>query len=321
MKMIVKICLSVSFVCWLATVTAQTNAAAFSNLLVKGIRGSAVTVTINGAESGKVLAGLSKLIAISKPGNLQLALLDEQGNRFDTAILITDKDANKTITIRFPDRNTQAPLVEAADEKDTDGDGVPDYKDKELFTQKNCLPVNNQGVGSCPDPSVRDLYNMVLALQARIESFEKQGKSGSVLSTLGASNKMAIDSSRQILNEMKTFVLQMQQQVAKARNEAQEAEQASTKAQMEAQQADLASSKAQMEANEADQAASKAEMKAQEATQAADRAKKAAETAEKIITKPTGNEMGSLEKDTKKNTRIDPIVQAGRKSNSKETKK
>ncbi|MCO6496694.1 MAG: OmpA family protein [Chitinophagaceae bacterium] len=35
---------------------------------------------------------------------------------------------------------------------DTDGDGVPDYKDKELITPTYCFPVDENGVGKCPDP-------------------------------------------------------------------------------------------------------------------------------------------------------------------------
>ena len=35
---------------------------------------------------------------------------------------------------------------------DTDGDGVPDYRDKELLTPQSCFPVNNDGVGVCPEP-------------------------------------------------------------------------------------------------------------------------------------------------------------------------
>jgi outer membrane protein OmpA-like peptidoglycan-associated protein len=36
---------------------------------------------------------------------------------------------------------------------DSDGDGIPDYKDKELLTSQKCFPVNNEGVGTCPEPS------------------------------------------------------------------------------------------------------------------------------------------------------------------------
>ena len=35
---------------------------------------------------------------------------------------------------------------------DTDGDGVPDYKDKELITPTYCQPVDADGVGKCPEP-------------------------------------------------------------------------------------------------------------------------------------------------------------------------
>ena len=35
---------------------------------------------------------------------------------------------------------------------DTDGDGVPDCRDKEKLTPQNCFPVNADGVGTCPEP-------------------------------------------------------------------------------------------------------------------------------------------------------------------------
>lgn len=44
---------------------------------------------------------------------------------------------------------------------DTDGDGVPDYKDKELVTPTYCQPVDADGVGKCPDPEC--CKNMVAA--------------------------------------------------------------------------------------------------------------------------------------------------------------
>jgi len=33
---------------------------------------------------------------------------------------------------------------------DRDGDGVPDYRDKELMTPSACQPVDSNGVGHCP---------------------------------------------------------------------------------------------------------------------------------------------------------------------------
>ncbi|MBS1783483.1 MAG: hypothetical protein JSS78_10490 [Bacteroidetes bacterium] len=35
---------------------------------------------------------------------------------------------------------------------DTDGDGVPDYRDKQLITPTECQPVDEDGVGKCPCP-------------------------------------------------------------------------------------------------------------------------------------------------------------------------
>ncbi|GGH59360.1 outer membrane protein OmpA-like peptidoglycan-associated protein [Filimonas zeae] len=41
---------------------------------------------------------------------------------------------------------------------DTDGDGVPDDRDKEVLTHMMCFPVNSSGQGNCPEPPCcRDL--------------------------------------------------------------------------------------------------------------------------------------------------------------------
>lgn len=39
---------------------------------------------------------------------------------------------------------------------DTDGDGVPDCKDKEKLTLQKCFPVDADGVGNCPEPACCD---------------------------------------------------------------------------------------------------------------------------------------------------------------------
>lgn len=45
---------------------------------------------------------------------------------------------------------------------DTDGDGVPDYRDKELLTPQKCFPVNEDGVGTCPEPACcKELRDML----------------------------------------------------------------------------------------------------------------------------------------------------------------
>jgi outer membrane protein OmpA-like peptidoglycan-associated protein len=51
-----------------------------------------------------------------------------------------------------PNTPSGAPVDSHGVSKDTDGDGVPDYKDKELITPTACQPVNNDGIGKCPDP-------------------------------------------------------------------------------------------------------------------------------------------------------------------------
>ncbi|GGH74658.1 outer membrane protein OmpA-like peptidoglycan-associated protein [Filimonas zeae] len=51
-----------------------------------------------------------------------------------------------------PNTPAGAPVDARGRALDTDGDGVPDYKDKELLTAQKCFPVNADGVGNCPEP-------------------------------------------------------------------------------------------------------------------------------------------------------------------------
>ena len=51
-----------------------------------------------------------------------------------------------------PNTPPGAPVDTHGVSKDTDGDGVPDYRDKELITLQNCFPVDEDGVGNCPEP-------------------------------------------------------------------------------------------------------------------------------------------------------------------------
>lgn len=69
--------------------------------------------------------------------------------------ILDDADADG-ITDQFdlePNTPSGSPVDSHGVSRDTDGDGVPDYKDKELITPTQCQPVDADGVGKCPEPS------------------------------------------------------------------------------------------------------------------------------------------------------------------------
>ena len=51
-----------------------------------------------------------------------------------------------------PNTPAGAPVDVRGKARDTDGDGVPDFRDKELITPTSCQPVDADGVGKCPCP-------------------------------------------------------------------------------------------------------------------------------------------------------------------------
>ena len=66
--------------------------------------------------------------------------------------------------------------------KDTDGDGVPDYKDKELITLQSCFPVNNDGVGTCPEPACcKEVKEMVSNLKTNSGSLCEIGELSTIV--------------------------------------------------------------------------------------------------------------------------------------------
>ncbi|MCW3121428.1 MAG: hypothetical protein JWQ38_920 [Flavipsychrobacter sp.] len=68
---------------------------------------------------------------------------------------------------------------------DTDGDGVPDYKDKQLITPTECQPVDADGVGKCPCPDgCKDMNNA--------------GKGGSACGNIGAGTILFTNNSNHI---------------------------------------------------------------------------------------------------------------------------
>lgn len=79
-------------------------------------------------------------------------------------VVLPDADGDG-ITDQFdlePNTPKGAPVDSHGVAKDTDGDGVPDYRDKEIVTQKSCFPVNNDGVGTCPEPACcKEIKDMI----------------------------------------------------------------------------------------------------------------------------------------------------------------
>jgi hypothetical protein len=68
--------------------------------------------------------------------------------------VLPDKDEDG-ITDQF-DKCPKTPAGVVVDARgcpiDSDGDGVPDYKDKQMITPTECQPVDADGVGNCPCP-------------------------------------------------------------------------------------------------------------------------------------------------------------------------
>ena len=85
----------------------------------------------------------------------------------------TDDDG---ITDQFdlePNTPAGAPVDARGRSKDTDGDGVPDFKDKELLTPQQCFPVNGDGIGSCPEPACcKEMKDLVANMKPVSKSVE-----------------------------------------------------------------------------------------------------------------------------------------------------
>jgi OOP family OmpA-OmpF porin len=98
------------------------------------------------------------------PNNFVYSELNSPKHMKLPKVVLPDVDGDG-VTDQFdlePNTPKGAPVDSHGVAKDTDGDGVPDYKDKEVLTQKSCFPVNNDGVGTCPEPACcKELRDMI----------------------------------------------------------------------------------------------------------------------------------------------------------------
>lgn len=97
------------------------------------------------------------------PNNFIYSELNSPKHMKMPPVVLPDADGDG-VTDQFdlePNTPKGAPVDSHGRAKDTDGDGVPDYRDKEVLTPLSCFPVNNDGVGTCPEPAcckeLRDL--------------------------------------------------------------------------------------------------------------------------------------------------------------------
>ena len=89
------------------------------------------------------------------PNNFVYSELNSPKHMKMPKVVLPDADGDG-VTDQFdlePNTPAGAPVDSHGRAKDTDGDGVPDYRDKEPLTPLNCFPVNNDGVGTCPEPA------------------------------------------------------------------------------------------------------------------------------------------------------------------------
>jgi opacity protein-like surface antigen len=81
--------------------------------------------------------------------------LADNKEKIKKGFAIKDEDGDGVINELDLEPNTPegSPVDTHGRALDTDGDGIPDYKDKEKLTQQKCFPVDADGVGNCPDPA------------------------------------------------------------------------------------------------------------------------------------------------------------------------
>ncbi len=89
--------------------------------------------------------------SISKYGTAKLVLLRHTKTIPMPALQDADQDGIPDQLDLEPNTPEGADVDSHGRALDTDGDGMPDYKDKEKLTLQKCFPVDSNGVGRCPE--------------------------------------------------------------------------------------------------------------------------------------------------------------------------
>ena len=113
-------------------------------------------------------------------------------------ILLVDSDGDGVPDQFDLEKNTPkgAPVDSHGVARDTDGDGVPDYKDKELLTPQKCFPVDNDGIGTCPEPACcKEMKDLIANMKPVEKSSVPECTIGNLLSVqfMKASAKLSKD--------------------------------------------------------------------------------------------------------------------------------
>jgi OOP family OmpA-OmpF porin len=146
----------------------------FGNDFLDGVRGgnsgditnqATVRLNINLGNPAKRVQPLWWL----NPNNFAYSELNSPKHMKMPKVVLPDADGDG-VTDQFdlePNTPAGAPVDTHGRALDTDGDGVPDYRDKELLTPANCFPVNNDGVGTCPEsPCCKELRDQIANMKA-----------------------------------------------------------------------------------------------------------------------------------------------------------
>lgn len=146
----------------------------FAYLLLKANKGSAISVFINGDESGKIKAGMSKKLPINNADSFHITLNDGQGYLFDTAFIVSTPDSGRIITVAFPEIDYAA--IKAAEEK-----RIREAKEEELRKireAEEALRLKRVGLLNVAETDIRDNIKSLLEAKSAIQNEIQKIKNG-----------------------------------------------------------------------------------------------------------------------------------------------